>query len=192
MSERSFKVTTDQWWLFLDEGIPQDIFDSLNFDKIEANCNSKDYVGLQITDMIVVLIGKLISQLNSTTKYDFEKPDQRVLVDRGYFDLSEEQFDFVKKLYQFILAREGKYHFINDAYFDDSVLLQTYIEYIASYKNFENYNRMEETQHLELHMKHFINISEMKYKEGMETEDLVKKMYGTIKAAVEDEMFRPF
>ncbi len=144
MSERSFKVTTDQWWLFLDEGIPQDIFDSLNFDKIEANCNSKDYVGLQITDMIVVLIGKLISQLNSTTKYDFEKPDQRVLVDRGYFDLSEEQFDFVKKLYQFILAREGKYHFINDAYFDDSVLLQTYIEYIASYKNFENYNRMEE------------------------------------------------
>ncbi len=41
-------------------------------------------------------------------------------------------------------------------------------------------------------MKHFINISEMKYKEGMETEDLVKKMYGTIKAAVEDEMFRPF
>lgn len=192
MSERSFKETTDQWWLFLDEGIPQDIFDSLNFDKIEANCNSKDYVGLQITDMIVVLIGKLISQLNSTTKYDFEKPDQRVLVDRGYFDLSEEQFDFVKKLYQFILAREGKYHFINDAYFDDSVLLQTYIEYIASYKNFENYNGMEETQHLELHMKHFINISEMKYKEGMETEDLVKKMYGTIKAAVEDEMFRPF
>lgn len=192
MSERSFKETTDQWWLFLDEGIPQDIFDSLNFDKIEANCNSKDYVGLQITDMIVVLIGKLISQLNSTTKYDFEKPDQRVLVDRGYFDLSEEQFDFVKKLYQFILAREGKYHFINDAYFDDSVLLQTYIEYIASYKNFENYNRMEETQHLELHMKHFINISEMKYKEGMETENLVKKMYGTIKAAVEDEMFRPF
>lgn len=192
MSERSFKETTDQWWLFLDEGIPQDIFDSLNFDKIEANCNSKDYVGLQITDMIVVLIGKLISQLNSTTKYDFEKPDQRVLVDRGYFDLSEDQFDFVKKLYQFILAREGKYHFINDAYFDDSVLLQTYIEYIASYKNFENYNRMEETQHLELHMKHFINISEMKYKEGMENEDLVKKMYGTIKAAVEDEMFRPF
>lgn len=84
--------------------------------------------------MIVVLIGKLISQLTSTTKYDFEKPDQRVLVNRGYFNLSEEQFDFVKKLHQFILAREGKYHFINDTYFDDSVLLQTYIGYIASFE----------------------------------------------------------
>lgn len=191
ISERRFKETTDQWLLFLDEGIPQDIFDSLNFDKIEANCNSKDYVGLQITDMIVVLIGKLISQLNSTTKYDFEKPDQRVLVDRGYFDLSEEQFDFVKKLYQFILAREGKYHFINDAYFDDSVLLQTYIGYIDSYESFENYNKVEETQHQELHMQYFIKISEMKFEESLENEALAKSIYGTIQAAVEDEMFRP-
>ncbi len=192
MSERSSKETIDQWWLFLDEGIPQDIFAHLNFDKIEANCNSKDYIGLQITDMIVVLIGKLISQLNLTTRYDFEKSDQRVLVNRGYFNLSEKQFDFIIKLYQFILAREGKYHFINDIYFDDSVLLQTYIEYIASYKNFENYNRMEETQHPELHMKYFIKISEMKYEEGMRNEVLMKSIYGTIKAAVEDEMFRPF
>lgn len=191
ISERRFKETTDQWLLFLDEGIPQDIFDSLNFDKIEANCNSKDYVGLQITDMIVVLIGKLISQLNSTTKYDFEKPDQRVLVDRGYFDLSEEQFDFVKKLYQFILAREGKYHFINDAYFDDSVLLQTYIGYIDSYESFENYNKVEETQHQELHMQYFIKISEMKFEESLENEALAKSIYGAIQAAVEDEMFRP-
>lgn len=191
MTERRFKETTNQWLLFLDEGIPQDIFDSLNFDKIEANCNSKDYVGLQITDMIVVLIGKLISQLNSTTKYDFEKPDQRVLVDRGYFDLSEEQFDFVKKLYQFILAREGKYHFINDAYFDDSVLLQTYIGYIDSYENFENYNKVEETQHQELHMQYFIKISEMKFEESLNNETLAKLNYGTIKAAVDDEMFRP-
>lgn len=191
ISERRFKETTDQWLLFLDEGIPQDIFDSLNFDKIEANCNSKDYVGLQITDMIVVLIGKLISQLNSTTKYDFEKPDQRILVDRGYFDLSEEQFDFVKKLYQFILAREGKYHFINDAYFDDSVLLQTYIGYIDSYESFENYNKVEETQHQELHMQYFIKISEMKFEESLENEALAKSIYGTIQAAVEDEMFRP-
>lgn len=48
MSERSLKETTNQWWLFLDEGIPHDIFAHLNFDKIEANCNSKDYIGLQI------------------------------------------------------------------------------------------------------------------------------------------------
>ena len=191
MSERSSKETTNQWCLFLDEGIPQDIFAHLNIDKIQANCNSKDYIGLQITDMIVVLIGKLISQLNLTTRYDFEKPDQRVLVSDGYFDLSEEQFDFIKKIHQFTLVREGKYHFMNDAYFDDSLLLQTYIEYIASYGNFEDYNKVEEKKHSELHVEYFINISRMKFEEGMKNEALAKLIYGNIKAAVEAEMFRP-
>lgn len=191
MSEQISKGTTNQWWLFLDEGIPQDIFARLNLDKIEANCNSKDYIGLQITDMIVALIGKLISQLTLTTRYDFEKPDKRVLVSDGYFNLSVEKFDFIKKLQQFILAREGKYHFINDAYFDESVLLQTYIEYITLYENFEDYKKVEEKKHSELHTAYFINITEMKYEEGTKNEALVKTIYGTIKAAVEDEMFRP-
>ena len=125
------------------------------------------------------------------SSYDFEKPNQRVLVSDGYFNLSEEQFDFVKKLQQFIIDRDGKYHFINDAYFDDSVLLQTYIEYIASYENFEDYNKVEEKQHSELHMGYFMSISEKKFEEDMKNEALAKMMYGTIKAAVEDGTLRP-
>lgn len=31
----------------------------------------------------------------------------------------------------------------------------------------------------------------MKFEEGMKNETLAKSIYGTIKAAVEDEMFRP-
>ena len=191
MTEQRFNKTTNQWQLFLDEGIPQDIFSCLDFDKIEANCNSKDYIGLQITDMIVVLIGKLISQLSSITRYDFEKPDQYILVNRNYFNLSDEQFNLIKKIYHFILTRESNYHYINDSYFDDSVLLQTYIEYIASYENFENYKKVNEIQHSKLQMQYFINISEMKFEEGMKNEILAKQLYGTIKSAVEDGIFRP-
>ena len=191
MTEQRFNKTTNQWQLFLDEGIPQDIFSCLDFDKIEANCNSKDYIGLQITDMIVVLIGKLISQLSSITRYDFEKPDQYSLVNRNYFNLSDEQFNLIKKIYHFILTRESNYHYINDSYFDDSVLLQTYIEYIASYENFENYKKVNEIQHSKLQMQYFINISEMKFEEGMKNEILAKQLYGTIKSAVEDGIFRP-
>lgn len=191
MTERLTKESTDQWWLFLDEGIPQDIFTYLNFDKIIQNCDSKDYIGLQITDMIVVLIGKLVSQLDRLTRYDFEKPQQRILVNCNYFNLSKEQFELIEKLNRFILSREGKYHYINDAYFDDSVLLQTYIDYITSYGNFEDYNKMEKNTHSELHMKNYINISERKFEEGMKSEQLAKLMYGTIKAAVEDNLFRP-
>lgn len=191
MTEQRFTGTENQWRLFLDEGIPQDIFTSLDFYQVDGDCNSRDYIGLQITDMIVVLIGKLVSQLNLKTKYDFEKPDQRVLLCDDYYNFSEEQFDFIKKLQQFILARKGQYHFINDAYFDDSVLLETYIRYISSYDTFENYNKVEVKRHSELHMAYFIRNSDMKFKEGMETEALAKKCYGTIKAAVEAEMFRP-
>jgi hypothetical protein len=191
LTEQRSKGTANQWWLFLDEGIPQDIFACLNLYKIDGNCNSRDYIGLQITDMIVALIGKMVSQLDSAIRYDFEKPNLRVLVSEGYFNLSEDQFDFIKKLQQFTLARQGKYHFINDAYFDDSVLLQTYIEYIALYENFEDYNKTGGKKHSELHMKYFINISQMKFEEGMQNEVLAKSIYGTIKAAVEDEMLRP-
>ena len=141
--------------------------------------------------MIVVLIGKLVSQLNLKTKYDFEKPDQRVLLCDDYFKLSEEQFNFIKKLHQFILTRKGRYHFINDAYFDDSVLLETYISHIFSYGTFENYKKVDVKEHSKLHLEYFIRNSNMKFIEGIENEFLVKRLYGTIKAAVEDEMYRP-
>ena len=177
--------------LFLDEGIPQDIFTGLDFYQIDGDCNSRDHIGLQITDMIVVLIGKLVSQLNSRIKYNFEMPAQRILLCDDYFNLSEEQFVFIKKLQQFVLAREGQYHFINDAYFDDSVLLETYFRYISSYDTFEAYNKEEMKRHSKLHMADFIESSEMKFKEGVNNEALVKKFYGNIKVAVEAGMIRP-
>lgn len=56
MTEQRYIGTENQWRLFLDEGIPQDIFTSLDFYQVDGGCNSRDYIGLQITDMIVVLI----------------------------------------------------------------------------------------------------------------------------------------
>lgn len=191
MTEQRSSGSENQYRLFLDEGIPQDTFNSIDFYQVDGDCNSRDYIGLQITDMIVVLVGKLVSQLNSNTKYDFEKPDQRVLLCGEYYNLSEEQFNLIKKIQQFILARKGQYHFINDAYFDDSVLLETYIGYISSYDIFENFNKVGFKRHSELHMENFIRISDMKFREGVKTEALAKESYGTIKAAVEAEMFRP-
>lgn len=191
MSEQRLGETENQWWLFLDEGIPKDIFTSLDFYKVDSDCDSSNYIGLQITDMIAVLIGKFVSQLNLNTKYDFDNPDRRVLISENYYKFSKEQYDFIKKLNQFILNRKGKYHFINDSYFDDSVLLETYIRYISSYDTFENYNKVKLERHSELHLKDFIYNSEMKFIEAMKNEYLLKECYVTIDAAVEEEMFRP-
>lgn len=191
ITERKFKNIKDDIILFLDEGIPKNIFEDLNFYKINDNCNSKSHIGLQITDMIVVIVGKLISQLKVNTRYDFENPKKRVLVDKKYFELNEKQFNLVKKLYDFILNREGKYHFINDVYFDESVLLQTYLEYIASYETYDNYIKSEKINHPDIHMKRYIDLSDIKFSEVGFYELLIKNRFGTIKEVIELELLRP-
>lgn len=163
----------------------------MNFYKINDNCNSKSHIGLQITDMIVVIVGKLISQLKVNTRYDFENPKKCVLVDEKYFELNEKQFNLVYKLYDFILNRKVQYHFINDVYFDESVLLQTYLEYIVSYKTYDNYIKFEKINHPNIHMKRYIELSEVKFSEVMYFENLTKNMFGTIKKGIELGLLRP-
>lgn len=191
ITERKFKNIKDDIILFLDEGIPKNIFEDLNFYKINDNCNSKSHIGLQITDMIVVIVGKLISKLNEDVMYDFENPKKRVLVDEKYFELNEKQFNLVKKLYDYILNREGKYHFINDIYFDESVLLHTYLEYIASYETYDNYIKSEKINHPDIHMKRYIDLSDIKFSEVGFYELLIKNRFGTIKEVIELELLRP-
>lgn len=191
ITERKFKNIKDDIILFLDEGIPKNIFEDLNFYKINANCNSKSHIGLQITDMIVVIVGKLISQLKVNTRYDFKNPEKRVLLDKKYFEMNEKQFNLVKKLYDYILNREGKYHFINDVYFDESVLLQTYLEYIAYYETYVNYINSKKVNHSEQHFREMINLLETKYSEAIEFEGYTKSFYGSIKKAIELRLLRP-
>lgn len=191
MTELNFQGNEKKYKLFLDEGIPKDIFENLNFNEINENCNSKDYIGLQITDMLVVLIGKLISQLITITKYDFNKPELRVLVGESYFNLTEEQFYLIKKLEMFVLGSEGQYHFINDAYFDASVLLQSYLQYVSSFNDFDSYKELDANYHAESHMLKFIDISELKYIDAIKTESLVKEIFDSLKSGVEAGIFRP-
>lgn len=191
LTEQDFNIIKDDIMLFLDEGIPKNIFEDLNFYKINDNCNSKVHIGLQLTDMIVVICGKLISKLNEDVMYDFENPKKRVLVAKNYFELNEKQFNLVKKLYEFIINRKSKYHFMNDSYFDESVLLQTYLEYIASYEKYDNYIKFERINHPEIHMKGYIDLSESKFLEAMYYENLAKNMFGTINEAIESGLLRP-
>lgn len=191
MTEQGFPDKNIEYTLFLDEGIPSNIFTELNINKIEEDCDSRDYVGLQITDMIVVLIGKLVSQMTANTRYDFNKPDQRVLLNKEYFDLNEQQYNLISELNRFLLAKETNYHFVNDAYFDESLLLQVYIGYITSFDNFEQYNSVKSKDHVDCYFKNFVKQSEEKYSEGMKNESLTKCMFGSLKEGIEDGIVRP-
>lgn len=191
MTEQGFPDKNIEYTLFLDEGIPSNIFTELNINKIEEDCDSRDYVGLQITDMIVVLIGKLVSQMTANTRYDFNKPDQRVLLNKEYFDLNEQQYNLISELNRFLLDKETNYHFVNDAYFDETLLLQVYIGYITSFDNFEQYKSVKSKDHVDCYFKNFVKHSQEKYSEGMENESLTKCMFGSLKEGIEDGTVRP-
>lgn len=191
MTEQGFPANHIEWTLFLDEGIPSGTFNGLEISRIIEGCDSRDYVGLQITDMIVVLIGKSVSQITANTRYDFTKPDQRVLLDEEYFNLDEQQYNLITELNRFLLNKETNYHFVNDAYFDESLLLQVYIGYITSFDNFEQYNSVKSKDHVDCYFKNFVKQSEEKYSEGKKNESMAKCMFGSLKEGIEDGTVRP-
>lgn len=191
MTEQRYPNKNIKWDLFLDEGIPSDIFSSLKINKIEESCNSRDYVGLQITDMIVVLIGKLVSQMTTDTRYDFNKPDKRVLLNEEYFDLNEQQYNLITELNKFLLDKKTNYHFVNDAYFDESLLIQVYIGYIASFDNFEQYKSVDSSDHVECYFRNFAEKSEEKYSEGMKDEEMTRVCFSSLKKGIEKGLVRP-
>ena len=191
MTEQRYPDENIEWILFLDEGIPSDIFSSLKINKIEESCNSRDYVGLQITDMIVVLIGKLVSQMTSDTRYDFNKPDKRVLLNEEYFNLNEQQYNLVTDLNKFLIDKNTNYHFVNDAYFDESLSIQVYIGYIASFDNFEQYKSVHLSDHFEWYFQKFAEKSEEKYSELMKDEAMTRVCFGSLKTGIEEGLVRP-
>lgn len=191
MTEQKFLDNYIEWTLFLDEGIPGDTFNGLEITKIVESCDSKDHVGLQIADMIVVLIGKLVSQMTASTRYDFNKPEQRVLLDNRYFVLNEQQYELTLELNKFLLSRDSQYHFVNDAYFDESLLLQIYVGYIASFDNFYQYQSIDLYDHVEQYFKNFATHSEKKYAEDIQNELMTKQIFGSLKKGIEDGTVRP-
>lgn len=191
ITEQNFLTPNINRILFLDEGIPSSIFENLQFSKVKESCNSKDYIGLQITDMIVVLVGKLISQMTNITRYNFNEPKKRVILNEDYFELDENQYELILKMHRFLLGRKTKYHFINDSYFDESVLLQTYLEYIVSFQNYEKYKSVKLTEHAERHFQRFVSVSNEKYLEGCCNERCAKELFGSLKKGVECGSVRP-
>ena len=135
--EQQYLESNLKYTIFLDEGIPKEDISKIKNIEIVSDCNSREYIGLQITDMIVVLIGKLTSKLSKSSMYDFENPDKRVLLNQGYFDMNIKQYELIKIMYRYLLDRDTNYHFNTDYYFDESVRLQSYLKYIYSYDTFE-------------------------------------------------------
>ena len=101
--------------------------------------DSKESVGLRMTDHLVVLIGNYMSKLKADSFYSPENPDKIRRISNGWFELNNVQFQLIKRVCNFFLENNNRYSFINDTYFDESVHIQSYMKYINSYKSYESY-----------------------------------------------------
>ena len=147
-------------------------------------------------DVIKVLTGIRRSGKSVMLKLLMEELKNRGINENQFIYINFENLKYrnlknYEKLYDFILNREGKYHFINDVYFDESVLLQTYLEYIASYETYDNHIKSEKINHPDIHMKRYIDLSDIKFSEVGFYELLIKNRFGTIKEVIELELLRP-
>lgn len=101
--------------------------------------DSKEFVGLQLADMLVVITGSYISKLASAVRYDKSEPDKPKHLDAKWFELESHQFDLISKMTEFLFGNDHIYSVIGDTYFDETHLFEMYCRYISSFSNHEKY-----------------------------------------------------
>ena len=176
--------------LILDEGIPLEPFKKFNFQSIKLDEDSKNHVGLRISDVLVVISGKYISKLASEHRYDKNNPEKRKLLPNDWFQLDERQFNLLKKMNKYFFPNDSIYCFIVDTYFDDALLFETYLRYISSYKSFNDYKKHLET-HVEKHLNFMYKALNSKWITAIENERGIRKVNGSLGSGIEAGIIRP-
>lgn len=99
--------------IFLDEGIKKEYLEVLKFNNVEEDMDSKESVGLRMTDHLVVLIGNYMSKLKADSFYSPENPDKIRRISNGWFELNNAQFQLIKRVCNFFLENNNRYFLKN-------------------------------------------------------------------------------
>lgn len=184
------KFNTQSTVLILDEGIPLQPFKKFDFLLVKEEEDSANHVGLRISDVLIVFMGKMISKLANDVRYDKTQPGERKLLSKSWFELEEKQFELIKRMKEYFFPDNSTYCFVVDTYFDDAALLQTYFEYISTYESFDSYKDQTEN-HIDNHYIHISKVFRSKWDLAMVNENMIRKKYGSMIAAVEAGIMRP-
>lgn len=177
--------------LILDQGIPKEPFEELEFNSILEDAKSEKEFGIRISDVLVAISGSYISVLSSDVKYDFNNPSKTKRLNPSFFKLDNLQFKLINQMKDFFLKENKTYVYGVDTYFDDGVLFESFLRYISEYESFEQYNSIKIEEHIE---KHWLQLSTMmgeRYQLMQELESLAKGTYGSLKSAIEMGILHP-
>jgi len=180
----------EQATLILDQGIPPEPFEKIGFRNVMVEQDSKDYVGLQLADMLVVITGNYISKLTSALRYDKAEPEKPKYLDKEWFDLEEHQFELILKMTQFFFGNDNTYSFIGDSYFDDSLFFETFCKYIGTFSSYESYQKISSDLHVKGMFMHYKDTSEKKWDLAIKNEILIRTIHGDYINGIKDGVVR--
>lgn len=168
----------------LDEGILAEPFEKLNIRKINEDSDSEEHIGLRATDMVVVMLGKMISILSESVKYDLKQPEKAQHLSKEWFDFDKSQYKLIQTIDNYIFPEGKTYVYGNDTYFDDGVLLQTYIMYVAHYNSFKEFRSVHLEEHVVRFFEYLVKTINYKYKQGIENEKYAIKKFGSYRTSI--------
>lgn len=185
MTEKyQYAKTKDEIEVFLDEGIPLEPFHNLKLLNINEERDTNNVVGLRATDMVTALLGKMLSKLTEDIGYGRNDPSKSKHLYKEWFELDKRQFRLIEIINKYILREDKVYIYGVDTYFDDGVLLETYIRYIASYSDFYKFKCISPKNHVFKHLHSYLNISKIKYCKVQENELIAISMYGSYRESI--------
>lgn len=181
----------NQFSLNLDQGIPKLPFEKFEFNTINENCISSTNVGIRITDMLVAIAGNYLSKFSKDTRYNLEEPTKPKHLSAEWFDFNQEQYQLISHMGTYFFKGDMRYAYVIDTYFDETLLFETFITYISSYPSYEEYRKVNNSQHVSQHFRVMVKGSQEKWESALSSERLVNEMYGNLRNAIEEGMMRP-
>lgn len=122
--------------------------------------DSKKCIGIRITDILSNFIGRILLALeNNLKEKDIKSIDDlndidyetKRLLDRRWFNLSENQFNLYKLIYKVIVGAMNKNSWTTygSRYFDYSTLFYSLIQYIGDFDLYNEFNNIDPEIHIE-------------------------------------------
>ncbi|MDU2148149.1 MAG: hypothetical protein E7E58_09125 [Paeniclostridium sordellii] len=135
---KDFKLTIDK------EGKEGENSNTLNAAKhvgfnTAIEMDSKDSVGVRISDMLAGLISKLLKSLHHALRYNSsnDKPEKKLL-NEDWFSLSQEQLELYKKMYNIVCeSNNDLYKKCLSKYSDDLIVFIALLNYMNQFSSAE-------------------------------------------------------
>lgn len=189
-NELNKKINSSNIDVYLDKGIKKSPFENLNFNSIHENIDSKNSVGIRITDLLVAIAGNYIKSLHQSSQYDRDEPEKIQRLSEQFFALSKNQFNLLKLMNRFFFS-SGQYSIVTDTFFDDEIIFESFLNYIDKFATFEDYQMLTDKVHVQEQFKLTVFYFHDRWSKAIHNDALVKKIFGSTKNAVELGLLRP-